>query len=132
MSPQGAVCCFNLSTYRAAFNSFQQHPSAELNRVTSDTQHLLMYSKGLHAASSSANPFTKLSIPKTNTINKLAMEAFRLPAVTCCKLGIRWLFFTYTGQKVTLSRPDASSAPRPGDFWKEACHSWCFEPAARD
>lgn len=91
MSPQGAVGCFNLSTFKAAFNSFR---STELNRVTSDTRDLLLYDEGLPAASSSANPFTKLSIPKTNTINKVAMEA-----VTCCKAWYRMVVFRSCGSK---------------------------------
>lgn len=112
MSPQGAVGCFNLSTFRAAFNSFQEHRSTELNRVTSDTH------EGRPAASSSAHPFTKLSIPKKNTINKVAMEA-----ATCCKAWYRMVVFHSCG-----SKGDASSTPRPGDRFKEAHHPWCFEP----
>lgn len=94
MSPQGAVGCFNLST----FHSFQEHPSTELNRATSEN--LLMYDEGLPAASSSANPFTKLSIPKTTPSIRLPWK--QLPVA---KLGIGWLFFSCAGQKVTASRP---------------------------
>lgn len=94
MSPQGAVGCFNLST----FHSFQEHRSTELNRATSENLH--MYDEGLPAASSSANPFTKLSIPKTTPSIRLPWK--QLPVA---KLGIGWLFFSCAGQKVTASRP---------------------------
>lgn len=98
MRPQGAAGCFNLSTVRAAFNSLQEHRSTELNQVTSD---LLMPHEGAPAASSSANPFTKLSIPQTNTINKVAMEA-----VTCCKAWYGVVVFRWCGsQGLTPARP---------------------------
>lgn len=77
LSPQGAVGCFNLSTFRAALTLSRS--TDQLKRVAADTQNLLMYDEG---ASSSADPFTKPPIPRTNTINKVAMGA-----ATCFSLA---------------------------------------------